>query len=43
MLERSGFVEVTIGPEWDTFGGSRGEGNARMFDVRGLAFHARAG
>jgi hypothetical protein len=41
MLEDSGFVGVAIGDAVDTFGGSRGEANARTFDVRGYAFLAR--
>ena len=41
MLEHGGFVDVVIGPEWDTFGGAEGETNARTFDVRGYAFSAR--
>ncbi|MDD7967811.1 hypothetical protein PGB27_20925 [Actinomycetospora sp. DW7H6] len=41
MLEQTGFVDVEIGPEWDTFGGAEGEANARAFDVRGYAFVAR--
>jgi hypothetical protein len=34
-------VEVVIGPPTDTFGGARGEGKARAFDVHGYAFLAR--
>ncbi len=41
MLEQSGFVEVTIGPPVDTFGGAGGEANARQFAVFGYAFLAR--
>lgn len=41
MLEDSGFVEVEIGAPVDTFGGSRGERNARAYDVYGYAFLAR--
>jgi hypothetical protein len=40
MLEQAGFIDVQIGPAWDTFGGASGEGNARAFDVRGWAFLA---
>jgi hypothetical protein len=40
MLEDSGFVGVQIGPPVDTFGGAKGEGNARAFDVYGYAFLA---
>jgi hypothetical protein len=41
MLEDSGFVGVEIGPPVDTFGGAKGEDNARAFDVYGYAFLAR--
>ena len=41
MLEQTGFVEVQIGPGWDTFGGARGEDNARAFEVDGYPFLAR--
>ena len=41
MLEQTGFVEVRIGPRWDTFGGARGEENARAFEVDGYPFLAR--
>jgi len=41
MLEEAGFVDVTIGPPVDTFGGAGGETNARAFDVSGYAFLAR--
>ena len=41
MLEDSGFVGVEVGPPVDTFGGSRGERNARAYDVFGFAFLAR--
>jgi hypothetical protein len=40
MLEAVGFVNVTIGPPIDTFGGAPGETNARRFDVYGYAFVA---
>ena len=40
MLEDVGFVDVTIGPPADTFGGAKGEANARAFDVYGYAFMA---
>ena len=40
MLEDSGFVDVVIGPPVDTFGGAKGEDNARAFDVYGYAFLA---
>ena len=41
MLEDSGFTDVVIGAAVDTFGGAKGEGNARAFDVYGYAFMAR--
>ncbi len=41
MLEDSGFVEVGIGDAVDTFGGARGEEQARNFEVYGYAFLAR--
>jgi hypothetical protein len=41
MLEDSGFVGVEIGPPVDTFGGAKGEDNARAFAVYGYAFLAR--
>lgn len=41
ILEEAGFVDVRIGPPVDTFGGARGEANARTFDVYGYAFLAR--
>ena len=41
MLEDSGFVGVEIGLPVDTFGGSGGERNARVYDVYGYAFLAR--
>ena len=41
MLEEAGFVEVTIGPPADTFGGARGERNARAYEVYGYAFCVR--
>jgi len=41
ILEEAGFVDVRIGPPVDTFGGARGEANARAFDVLGYAFLAR--
>ena len=40
MLEDSGFHGVEIGPAVDTFGGAKGETNARAFDVYGYAFLA---
>jgi hypothetical protein len=41
MLTEIGFVDVEIGPPVDTFGGARGEANARTFEVYGYAFLAR--
>jgi hypothetical protein len=42
MLEQAGFVDVRIGPGWDTFAGARGEPNARTFEVYGYPFIARS-
>ncbi|MGD9701071.1 MAG: hypothetical protein AB7Q42_03860 [Acidimicrobiia bacterium] len=41
MLTEIGFVDVEFGPPVDTFGGARGEANARAFEVYGYAFVAR--
>ena len=41
MLEDSGFVEVSVGPPVDTFGGAEGEIKARTYEVFGFAFLAR--
>jgi hypothetical protein len=41
MLEDTGFVDVRIGEPVDTFGGAKGEENARAFDVNGYSFYAR--
>jgi hypothetical protein len=41
MLEEVGFRDVEIGPPVDTFGGARGERNARAYEVYGYAFLAR--
>jgi hypothetical protein len=41
MLEDSGFVDVSIGPAVDTFGGAGGEDKARVYEVYGYAFLAR--
>jgi hypothetical protein len=41
MIEDSGFVDVHIGQPIDTFGGAKGEPNARKFEVFGYAFLAR--
>ena len=40
-MEASGFVGIRIGPPVDTFGGARGEPNARKFEVFGYAFLGR--
>ena len=40
MLLDSGFVKVEIGDAVDTFGGAKGEGNARAYQVYGYAFLA---
>jgi hypothetical protein len=42
MLEDVGFEDVRIGPPADTFGGAKGESNARAYEVFGYAFLARA-
>ena len=41
MLHDTGFTGVVIGEAVDTFGGAKGEGNAREFEVYGYAFLAR--
>ena len=41
MLTETGFESIEIGPAVDTFGGARGEANARTFEVFGYAFLAR--
>ncbi len=41
MLSDSGFVDIRIGEPHDTFGGARGEANARRFEVFGYDFIAR--
>jgi len=40
MLREAGFRDIEIGPSVDTFGGAKGEGNARAFDVHGYPFLA---
>jgi len=40
MLKEAGFVNIEIGAVVDTFGGARGEKNARIFDVNGFPFLA---
>lgn len=41
MLEEVGFVDLTVGPAADTFGGADGEPNARAYEVYGYAFLGR--
>ncbi len=41
MLEEIGFVDIQIGPPYDTFGEARGEKKARQFAVYGYTFQAR--
>lgn len=41
LLRGAGFVERHVGPPTDTFGGARGEANARAFEVVAHAFLAR--
>jgi hypothetical protein len=41
MLKEMGYVDVQIGPPYDTFGEARGEKNARLFEVYGYTFVAR--
>jgi hypothetical protein len=41
MLRDSGFADVVTGEPVDTFGGAKGQDNARAFDVYGYAFMAR--
>ena len=40
LLEEAGFVDVSVGPAVDAFGGSGGERNARAFDVFAHVFLA---
>jgi len=40
MLQDSGFTDVVTGDPVDTFGGAKGQDNARAFDVYGYAFMA---
>ena len=40
MLQDSGFTDVVLGEAADTFGGAKGEANARAFEVYGYAFMA---
>jgi hypothetical protein len=41
MLEEAGFIDVHVGEAVDTFGGAKGEANARAYEVYGYAFLAR--
>jgi len=41
MLAATGFVDIRVSTPYDTFGGARGEPNARRFEVYGYAFLAR--
>jgi SAM-dependent methyltransferase len=40
LLEQAGFVDISVGPAVDAFGGSGGEKNARAFDVYAHVFLA---
>jgi len=40
MIKEAGFVDIEIGSAVDTFGESRGEKNARGFEVHGYPFVA---
>ena len=40
-LERAGFVDISVGLAVDAFGGSRGEHNARSYDVTAHVFLAK--
>ena len=42
MLEQAGFDQIRTGPPYDTFGGARGEPNARTYAVYGYSFLARS-
>ena len=41
MLQDSGFTDVVTGEPVDTFGGAKGQDNARAFDGYAYAFMAR--
>ncbi len=41
MLDEIGFVDVEIGPRYDTFSEAPGEKKARQFEVYGYPFLAR--
>jgi hypothetical protein len=40
VMQDSGFTDVVVGEAVDTFGGAKGEDNARAFEVYGYAFMA---
>jgi arsenite methyltransferase len=40
LMREAGFVDIEVGPAVDTFGGARGEKNARAYDVVAHAFLA---
>jgi hypothetical protein len=40
MLQDGGFTDVVTGEAVDTFGGAKGEDNARAFQVYGYTFMA---
>ena len=42
MLEQAGFDQIGISEPYDTFGGARGEPNARTYAVYGYSFLARS-
>jgi hypothetical protein len=41
MLTEIGFTDIVIGEPVDTFGGAKGETNARAYEVYGYSFLAR--
>jgi hypothetical protein len=41
MLREIGFVEVSVGAPYDTFGEAGGEDKARLFEVYGYTFMGR--
>ena len=41
MIEEIGFVSVSIGSPYDTFGEAGGEDKARLFEVYGYTFMGR--
>lgn len=40
MMRQAGFIDISVGPPVDVFGGAGGEANAREFAVYGYAFVA---